>query len=177
MHFTINTLITRKWLARGSRPKVKSYPGRHKAAYSGYIIPESGKLYVNRPKMFNFETVIDSLRDFLENNPIDNGKKYYIVMDNAPWHKKAKRLIKENVNGEYDDLCEKFVFVYLPPYSPDLNPIEQVWRITRREVTHNTYFPCIEKLSGALDLYFDGFSAPNIRLKRLCSFRSWCVTH
>ena len=172
VHFTINTLITRKWWGKGSKPKVKSYPGRHNASYSGYVISETGELYVNKPSVFNYETVINSLRDFVSCNPIADGKKYYIVMDNAPWHKKAKRLIIENVNGEYNDLHDRIVFVYLPPYSPDLNPIEQVWRITRREVTHNTFFSCIERLSNALDAFFTLFNHPNSRLQRLCSFNS-----
>ncbi|HOB44150.1 MAG TPA: transposase, partial [Bacillota bacterium] len=34
----------------------------------------------------------------------------------------------------------------LPPYSPELNPIERVWRITRRQVTHNRYFASVVEL-------------------------------
>ena len=43
---------------------------------------------------------------------------------------------------------------FLPPYSPDLNPTEQVWRITRREVTHNTSFANAQILEDTLDPYF-----------------------
>ncbi|MBQ6121406.1 MAG: transposase, partial [Clostridia bacterium] len=39
----------------------------------------------------------------------------------------------------------------LPPYSPDLNPIEQVWRITRREKTHNRYWKNLDSLVATLD--------------------------
>ena len=62
--------------------------------------------------------------------------------------------------------------ISLPPYSPDLNPIKQVWRITRRERTHNRFFPYLESLIGAVDSFFDNLSAPNEKLRRLCSF-SW----
>lgn len=173
VHFTINTLITRKWFIKGSNPKVKSYPGRLKTSYSGYVVPENGKFYFNRPATFTFETVIESLRDFIKNNPLADGIKYYIVMDNAPWHQKAKRIIKENQNGEYDDINSKVVFVYLPSYSPDLNPIEQVWRVLRREVTHNTYFATIEKLSTAIETYLSKYLRPNEKLKKLCSFKTF----
>lgn len=64
-------------------------------------------------------------------------------MDNAPWHKKTIRLVKTEKNPEYADILEQVIFVKLPPYSPDFNPIEQVWRITRRENTHNVFFPDI----------------------------------
>ena len=54
--------------------------------------------------------------------------------------KKAVRLVQAEALPEYRDIRDKMSFIFLPPYSPDLNPIEQVWGITRREVTHNTYF-------------------------------------
>ncbi len=58
-------------------------------------------------------------------------------MDNAPWHKKAIRLIADEHLDEYSDVFDKIEFIKLPPNSPDLNPIEQIWRITRRENTHH----------------------------------------
>ena len=91
-------------------------------------------------------------------------------MDNAPWHKKAKRLIKENSNQEYLDIADKVVFVYLPPYSPYLNPIEQVWRLTRRDATHNIFFRDAHELEQAVDEYYSLFTVPNTWLKSLCSF-------
>ena len=90
-------------------------------------------------------------------------------MDNASWHKKAKRLIKENENNEYSDINDKVVFVYLPPYSPDLNPIEQVWKITRRENTHNVFFDSIDSLKSVVDNAFAQWHTPNDQLRTLCS--------
>ncbi|MDE7099509.1 MAG: transposase, partial [Ruminococcus sp.] len=61
-------------------------------------------------------------------------------------------------------------FVYLPPYSPDLNPIEQVWRLTRRDATHNIFFSDVHELEQAVDDYYSLFAVPNTWLKSLCSF-------
>ena len=63
-------------------------------------------------------------------------------------------LIKDETVAEYADLQEKLELVMLPPYSPDLNPIEQVWRVTRREMTHNRYCPSRAALEERLDGYF-----------------------
>ena len=167
----LTSLITFIWALIGSRPKVKSAPGRKSIAYSGFVIPSTGTLWVNTPGWFTYKTVIESIRGFLKNNPLEDGKKYYIVMDNAPWHRKAKRLIKENAGGIYQDIVDKVVFVYLPPYSPDLNPIEQVWRIVRKEVTHNRYFATIEAMTEKLDEYFSKYSKPNDKFASLCSFK------
>ena len=53
----------------------------------------------------------------------------------------------------------------LLPYSLDLNPIEQVWRITRRENnTHNVFFPTVAKIEETVDAAFDSWSKPNDQL-------------
>lgn len=121
------------------------------------------------PETFNYETSIQSIRNFIANRELEEGKKFYLVMDNAPFHKKTKRLIKEK-NSEFDDNNQKVVFVYLPPYSPDLNPIEQFQRKTRREVIHNRYFSSKEDLKLKLGNYFDGNREPNDDLNSLCTF-------
>lgn len=117
---------------------------------------------------FTAESTIAALREFRKYVHLRWNKKIYLVMDNAPWHKKAKRLIEEK--EEYKDLKESIVFVDMPPYSPDLNPIEQVWRVTRREVTHNRYWSSLCLLEATLEEYFNQFRRANKKLRSLCSF-------
>jgi len=88
VHFQIQTTIMSGWYKKGSSPTVKSYSGRYKASYSGFVIPNNGVLFVDKPKTSNYETTIDSIRAFLLKHPVPEGKKYALVMDNAPWHKK-----------------------------------------------------------------------------------------
>lgn len=170
VHFQIQATVTSAWYKKGSSPTIKSFPGRFKASYSGFIIPETGELFVDRPEKFNYETTISSIRSFLEAHPAPEGKKYALVMDNAPWHKKTMRLIGDEHVMEYSDIFASVIFVRLPPYSPDLNPIEQVWRITRRENTHNVFFPTLATLKDAVDRAFHAWATPNAQLRSLCSF-------
>ena len=93
-------------------------------------------------------------------------------MDNASRHKKAARLVSEDPQGEYRDISSAITFLALPPYSPDLNPIEQVWRITRRENTHNVFFPSKNILEQTLDNAFLLWEKPNSQLKSLCDFKT-----
>lgn len=90
-------------------------------------------------------------------HPVPEGKKYALVMDNAPWHKKAVRLIETEMHPEHDDIRESVTFIKLPPYSPDLNPIEQVWRVTRRENTHNVFFVTVSMLEQTVDSAFESW--------------------
>lgn len=171
VHFNVQTDISAVWAVKGSAPKIKSKPGKEKISYSGFVIPSTGELFTDKPDTFTFETTISSIRSFLSAYPLEAGEKYYLVMDNASWHKKAKRLIKENTNGAYSDIKAQIVFVYLPPYSPDLNPIEQVWRITRRDAKNNKFFSDKGELEGTIDSYYEVLAEPNETLQRLCSFR------
>ena len=62
------------------------------------------------------------------------------------------------------DMLELF---FLPPYSPDLNAIEMLWKKTRRNVTHNRYFESLDNLKLDLTLYWKQFSMPNDELQKL----------
>ncbi len=146
------------------------YTAIHNIAYSGFVIPDTGEFYVTKHSRFNYESVIQSFRDFIKSSPAPEGKKYCMILDNAPWHKKAIHLIWKESLEEYADIRDVMNYLSLPPYSPDLNPIVQVWRKTRREETHNRYFSSLSILTDTLDEYFLGFAKPNEPLKSLCSF-------
>ncbi len=82
----------------------------------GAVNPKSGELAalvlkrVNKPV---FQASLDLLSKQIENRPI------YLVLDNATWHK-SKDLGWHNIHP-----------IYLPAYSPDLNPIERLWRVVK----------------------------------------------
>jgi transposase len=176
VHFMVQATITAGWFKKGSRPKVKSFPGKDKVAYSGFVIPEDGRLFVCKPDWFNTKSTIASLREFLAVCPPPEGKKYAIVMDNASWHRAAQKAIGEGSlrHPAYYDISDYVVFIKMPPYSPDFNPIEQVWRITRRENTHNRFFEGKSELEAIVDSAFAAWMKPNEQLRSLCSF-NWLM--
>ncbi len=92
VHFQVAASITRKWVPRGSKPQVKSAPGRKSVAYSGYVVPSTGELIVTKPSWFNYETVIQSFRDFIQIFPTQ--KRIFLVLDNAPGTRKQSGLYR-----------------------------------------------------------------------------------
>lgn len=171
VHFQQQAMVTCSWYKKGSGPKVKSYPGRRKVSYSGFVILQTGQLFTAKPEKFAWETTVEAVRGFLKAHPAPDGKKYALVMDNAPWHKKFRRLVFTERQPDYADIAEAVDLIKMPPYSPDLNPIEQVWRITRRENTHNVFFKTINEFSETLDQVFSAWKNPNDQLRSLCSFK------
>ncbi|EIE82108.1 hypothetical protein RO3G_06813 [Rhizopus delemar RA 99-880] len=57
-------------------------------------------------------------------------KGHYLVMDNAPIHSSTDI-------GKYIH-SRGYRYVYLPPYSPELNPIEQFWSVVKNLAPHLT---------------------------------------
>jgi len=150
------------WAKRGQQPVVKSAPTQQKVAMIGFVNPTNGVLRIFECTKFNYETIMNSVKQFLSNT-CNGNKKLLIVLDNASWHKKAVRLMRDDLSYATAE------FLFLPPYSPDLNPIERVWRITRKERTHNRYFDEVFILRDTLIKYFEQFIEPNLKLFTLCS--------
>jgi transposase len=91
------------------------------------------------------------------------GRKMIVIVDNARWHH-AKRL-----KPWLQQRDKWFQLDFLPPYSPDLNPIERVWKLTRHCCTHNRYFPTLDDLLCAVTNQLQLWHTPNKILKRLCA--------
>ena len=53
--------------------------------------------------------------------------------------------------------------------APDLNPIERVWKLTRRLCTHIRYFPVLDELLGVVSCQFDQWKIRNETLRKLCA--------
>ena len=49
----------------------------------------------------------------------------------------------------------EMTFEYIPPYSPELNPIETCWKVTKNAVTKSQYHPTIESMQNALETFWE----------------------
>lgn len=105
-----------KWVKRGSRPSIGYYGGHVRTNVVGAVSPRTGQLvslivpYCDR---LVFQQFLDTMAAEVAER---KGKKVYLVLDNASWHK-VKSLNWHHITP-----------LYLPPYSPDLNPIERLWQ-------------------------------------------------
>jgi transposase len=76
-------------------------------------------------------------------------ERVYVAWDNASTHEDAE------VEAVLRGAAGRLILLYLPTYSPWLNPIEMLWRHFRREVTHCELFDNIEALLEATRDFFD----------------------
>ena len=76
----------------------------------------------------------------------------YLVWDNVNTHN------GEEIEQVLRAAAGRLVLLYLPTYSPWLNPIEMLWRHFRREVTHCELFESIDKLIQASKDFFKRYN-------------------
>ncbi len=144
-------------------PVLLHHPTRHSVGYFGAVRLGDGKfLFCRETDKFNAMTFFGFLR-MLRRASLRKGRRVVVITDNAKYH--HARLHKE----WREHYAEGFALDYLPPYSPDLNPIERVWKLTRRQCLHNRYFGKLEEVITAVEAEFESWARRNDTLRRLCA--------
>jgi transposase len=147
------------WARQGQQPHHLSPSVRHKVAFMGALNLKSGQLLTQETSTFSAQTFEDFIRHLLK---VTRGK-LCLILDNARWHH-SQLLMKF-----FDKKRKRLVLLFLPAYSPELNPIERVWRVTRRKITHNRFFVSLAELRASLMTQFYHWNLPNSILKVLCA--------
>jgi transposase len=135
-------------------------PTRKSVGLFGAVNLRTGQFVSQFEKKFNSVTFEDFLRKLLEHRP--RRRCQVVILDNAPYH--HGRCLRPFLDKHRGVLKLEF----LPPYSPELNPIERVWKLTRKLCTHNQYFPQLEDLINAVWNQMLHWSQPNPVLRKLC---------
>jgi transposase len=135
-------------------------PTRKSISLFGAVNLRNGKLVTQFEKKFNAMTFKDFLCLLLRHRRRAN--KMVILLDNAKYHHAA--VLRPFLRHRRDKLGLEF----LPAYSPELNPIERVWKLTRRLSTHDTYFEKLEALVDAVSRQHAAWNVPNETLRKLC---------
>ncbi len=138
-------------------------PTRKSVACFGAVNLKSGALLTAQAPWFNAETFALFLKRLLRRRA--KGKRLVVVLDNAKYH--HARMLAPLLERHRRALT----LLFLPPYSPQLNSIERVWKLARRLATHNRYFPTLDALVAAISTQFGYWRRPNSVLMRLC-----CIT-
>ena len=142
-------------------PIVLQEPTRFHISVFGAVNVGTGRLIHQMSETFNAVTFLDFLKNLLYFRI--RPKVIHLILDNSRYHH-AKLL-----EPWLDEHKKEIVLDFPPPYSPQLNPIERVWKQTRQKATHNRYFPALSDLVKAVQMQFSRWSLPNDDLTRLCT--------
>jgi transposase len=135
--------LCRTWSPRGKQPKVPTCGKRKGMKVFGVIEVKHGDfLYMECEGKFNGEAYVRFLKYVLSHysGPV------ILIEDGASYHRGAVVSLFKAQMEAAGRLCVE----RLPVYSPDKNPIEKLWKNTKKEATHCRYFPTFEALRAAV---------------------------
>ena len=165
VHFQQYGSRCRMWIPPDiADPVVRHYPGRKSMGYFGAVRLRDGRfVYRRESERFNAQTCWDFFKQ-LERTSTRRGRRVVVIADNAKYH--HAKLHREWRAAR----TARFAFDFLPPYSPELNPIERVWKLVRRMRLHNRYFGSLDEMVETVEEVFGQWGHRNDTLRRLCAF-------
>lgn len=140
VHFTHNVQLAYGWIKKGVRKEIKSNSGRTRINLSSAVDIGNNKLIIQEDKTLNSESTIAFLEKIEKAYPAK--KKIYLFCDNVPYYRNQK--VREYLKKS------KIELKFLSAYSPNLNPIERVWKWMKERVVYNTYYECFSSFKQAI---------------------------
>ena len=141
MILTTQTTTQKIWLPRGENIYIEASNKREKRCIYGFLNVKTGQEHAFKTDYTNSLTTCNVLSELMEIYP---DQKIVIAWDNASWHK------SKTVRDFLTKHPGKFQLFAFPPYYPDENPQEHVWKAGRAKITHNVF---IDKIDHTTDQF------------------------
>ena len=154
--FGLQPQIARQWALRG-----KSVSAPIKTGYSNFYLyaavdPKGGECFILELPRVDTEIVNIFLKELSE---AYSDKNILLIWDQAGYHRSKDLQIPSNI-----------VIEPLPPYSPELNPAERLWRWLRRHACRNCLFKSLDEQAEALAQTIRNLSAEKIAEMCACNY-------
>jgi transposase len=133
----LKPIVRKVWTLPGQRP-IAPVEHRYDWRYLvGFVHPASGRTVWHQATTVNIDVFSVELEAFAQAVGAGPAKQIVLVLDGAGWHDSPKVRVPEHVH-----------LLFLPPYSPELQPAEHLWSLTDT-VLVNRHFASVEDLEDA----------------------------
>jgi transposase len=146
VHPQHNTHTANAWLAKGGPTHLPSNNGRNRLNINGLYNPKNQDVIVTYHQTINTQAVVETLEELKKRYPAH--ENLFIFTDNA-------RYYCSKVLTSYLALNPIFKVRNLPPYSPNLNLIERLWKFTRKKVINLNYCEKFETFTNNIKNFFN----------------------
>ncbi len=130
VHPTHNVQSAYGWIKKGIRKEIPANTGRSRLNLSGAIDVVNHNVLIQEDQTLNAKSTIRFFQKIEEAYP--HKWKIHVFCDNAPYYRNKE--VREYLKNS------KTALHFLPPYSPNLNPIERLWKWMKERVIYNTYY-------------------------------------
>lgn len=144
VHPEYQTRLAYGWISRGERKEIQMTARQYRLNIMGGICLNGHKVIYKHSDKINGFSIQLYLYKLRKHHP--GNYKVHVIWDNAGYHcsNDVKAIAKE-LGIELH---------YLPPYSPNLNPIERLWKIMHERVTYNRYYENFSIFTEAILNFF-----------------------
>ena len=144
VHPAHQTKLVYGWIMKGVRKAIATTGRQYRLNIMGGICLTGHKIVYEQAESINENSIQSFLFRLRQKHP--GRYKVHVIWDNAGYH--CSRLVQ--------DFAEELGIEihYLPPYSPNLNPIERLWKIMHEQVTYNKYYQSFSDFTEAIKYFF-----------------------
>jgi transposase len=153
--------ITRMWAPKGTRPRATRQQQFEYGYIFGAVCPAQDRALGLMLPIANTASMIEHLR--LISRVTIKGRQALVIMDRAGWHMTKAIHCFDNIT-----------LLPLPPYSPELNPVEQLWQQMKQRFLSNTTFKNYDDIIERSCKAWNEILTEDDFIRNLCS-RKWCV--
>jgi len=148
--------LTRVWGQTGSRPAAPKDLGFASAYVFGAVCPSEGKAAALIMPICNTLAMNHHLREI--SSQIASDAHAVVILDRAGWHRSQGLVVPDNIT-----------LLELPPYSPELNPVERIWHYLRSHWLANSVFPSLADIMDASERAWNRFANNHTLVRSLCA--------
>lgn len=146
VHPTHNTKYSKLWSEKGKPRFIESNTGRERLNICGAYNPDNQDITYINSETINGKTIIELLKKIaLKYTP---NQLVTIFLDNATYHKSQE--VKD-----FLATIPHVKFEFLPPYSPNLNLIERLWKFANEKVINLKYYPKYDEFKSKILAFYD----------------------
>src|SRR5579883_2359260 len=161
VHPTHNTKLAYGWIPKGERKEIATNTGRQRLNISGAVDIVTKRVVAQEDVTLNALTTVELLKRIEEAYP--GKKRIYVFCDNAKYYK------NKDVTAHLQS--SKIKMRFLPPYSPNLNPIERLWKLMNEKVLHNRYYEKFKTFKEAVMGFLQGLIKPSKEMEEILKRR------
>jgi DDE superfamily endonuclease len=148
--------LTRVWGQTGSRPVAPRGLGFASAYVFGAVCPPAGSAAALIMPICNTLAMNHPLSEISSQVAAD--AHAVVILDGAGWHRSQGLVVPGNIT-----------LLELPPYRPELNPVERVWHYLRSPWLANSVFRSLADIMDACETAWNRFAADHALIRSLCA--------
>jgi transposase len=145
VHPTMATKISYGWIRTGQDKEIKTTGSRTRVNLFGSINLKTMDITTTSHKTIDSGSMDEHFGKLKEK--YKDARMIHMILDQGPYNKSAETKLSAEKHG--------IILHYLPTYSPNLNPIERLWKVMNEHVRNNVFFESAKECKAAIDDFFD----------------------